>query len=110
MMRVVALTIAALLLATGTATAEPQDLEGPVRHPHSYSRDEIDRCSLPHAPGDEQLEEQERCCKRWPNVPFCNGDWTRAMGTKQCFRLEHLANVRCAERLLERKKNNARSH
>jgi len=102
--------IVALFLATGTATAEPPDLEGPVRHPHSYSRDEIGRCSLPHTPSDERLEEHEQCCKRWPNVPYCNGDWTRAMQTIRCNKLEHLANVRCAERLLERKKKNARSH
>jgi hypothetical protein len=101
--------VAALFLATGAATAEPPDLEGPVHHPHSYSRDEIGRCSLPHTPSDERLEEHEQCCKRWPNVPYCNGDWTRAMQTIRCNTLEHLANVRCAERLLERKKKNARS-
>ena len=101
--------VAALFLPTGTAIAEPPDLEGPVHHPHSYSRDEIGRCSLPHTPSDERLEEYEQCCKRWPNVPYCNGDWTRAMQTIRCNKLEHLANVRCAGRLLERKKNNARS-
>ena len=74
-------SIAAMLLATGTAMAEPPDLEGPVHHPHSYSRDEIGRCFLPHTPGNEQLAEHEQCCKRWPNVPYCNGDWTRAMQT-----------------------------
>jgi len=90
-------SIAALFLAPGAATAEPPDLEGPVHHPHSYSKDEINRCSLPHAPGDEQLEENERCCKRWPNVPDCNGDWTRAMSMPRCAKLPHLANIKCAE-------------
>ena len=54
--------IAALFLATGAA------------HAAEDTRKWIWRCSFPHAPGDEQMEEHERCCKRWPNVPHCNGE------------------------------------
>jgi hypothetical protein len=62
------------------------------------------RCSFPHTPNDEQLEEHGRCCVRWPNVPFCNGDYARAMSLPRCAKLPHSANIKCAERVLERKK------
>jgi hypothetical protein len=71
MMKLLLTGVAALFLATGAAMAEPPDLEGPVHHPHSYSRDEIGRCSLPHTPSDERLEEHEQCCKRW--FPIATG-------------------------------------
>jgi hypothetical protein len=59
-------SLAVLFLATGTAHAED-------------TRKWIWRCGLVHAPGQEQLDEHERCCKRWPNVPNCNGDYAKAM-------------------------------
>jgi hypothetical protein len=69
----------------------------------------VARCAIPHTPSDKRLEEYERCCKRWPNFPQCNGEWTKAMSLPRCAKLPHLANVRCAERILERKKKNAHS-
>ena len=90
--------IAALFLATGTA------------HAAEDTRKWAWRCSLPHTPSDERMEEHEQCCKRWPNVPYCNGDYTKAMSLPRCAKLPHLANIKCAERILEKKKKNARSH
>jgi hypothetical protein len=95
--RAVAITLATLFLATGAAHAED-------------TRKWIWRCSIPHTPGKEQMEEAERCCKRWPNAPNCNGDYARAMSLPRCAKLPHEANVKCAERILEEKKRNARSH
>ena|SRR5215471_6802784 len=79
---------AALLLATGAA------------HAIEDTRKWIWRCSFPHAPSDEQLEEHEQCCKRWPNAPNCNGDYAKAMDTPRCAKLPFAANVKCAERIL----------
>src|SRR5262249_20236982 len=87
-----------LFLATGAA------------HAAEDTRKWVWRCSIPHAPGSEQLEEQERCCKRWPNVPNRNGDYARAMSLSRCAKLPFVANMKCAERILEEKKKNARSH
>jgi len=90
--------ITALFLTTGTA------------HAAEDTRKWIWRCAIPHTPNGEQLAEAERCCKRWPNAPNCNGDYTRAMSLPRCAKLPHLANIKCAERILEEKKKNARSH
>jgi hypothetical protein len=90
--------IATLFLATGAA------------HAAEDTRKWVWRCSFPHTPSDEQMEEHEQCCKQWPNVPHCNGDYTKAMSLPRCAKLPHLANVKCAERILEEKKKNARSH
>jgi hypothetical protein len=79
--------IAALLMATGTAAADD-------------TRKWIWRCALAHTPSEEQEAEAERCCKRWPNAPQCNGDYTRAMSLPRCAKLPHLANIKCAERIL----------
>src|SRR5262252_4640934 len=80
-------SVAALFLTTGTAHAED-------------TRKWIWRCSIPHTPGKEQMEEAERCCKRWPNAPNCNGDYARAMSLPRCAKLPFEANVKCAERIL----------
>jgi hypothetical protein len=80
-------SIAALFLATGAVHAED-------------TRKWIWRCSFPHTPGQEQIEEHEQCCKRWPNAPNCNGDYARAMDTPRCAKLPFAANVKCAERIL----------
>jgi hypothetical protein len=65
---------------------------------------------FPHTPSEEQMEEHEQCCKQWPNVPHCNGDYTKAMSLPRCAKLPHFANIKSAERILEEKKKNARSH
>ena len=89
-------SVAVLLLATGTA------------HAAEDTRKWIWRCALVHTPSEEQEAEAERCCKRWPNASHCNGDYTRAMSL--CEKLPHLANIKCAERILvEGKKKNAHS-
>jgi hypothetical protein len=79
--------VAALFLPTGTAPAED-------------TRKWIWRCALVHTPSEEQEAEAEHCCKRWPNAPHCNGDYTRAMSLPRCAKLPHLANIKCAERIL----------
>jgi hypothetical protein len=76
--------LAALFLATGTAQAAED------------TRKWIWRCALVHTPSEEQEAEAERCCKRWPNAPHCNGDYTRAMSLPRCAKLPHLANIKCA--------------
>ena len=80
--------IAALFLAMGTA------------HAAEDTRKWIRRCALVHTPSEEQETEAKRCCKRWPNAPHCNGDYTKAMSLPRCAKLPHLANIKCAERIL----------
>jgi hypothetical protein len=87
--------IAALFLATGAAHAA-EDTKWAWR------------CSFPHTPSDEQMEEHEQCCKRWPNVPHCNGEWMRAV--ELCAKLPRIAELKCVDRILEGKKKNAPSH
>ena len=93
--------IAALLLATGTAHAIDV-VDGP--RGERDNRKWVWRCSLPRMPSEEQEAEAERCCKRWPNVPNCNGDYEKAMSLPRCAKLPFLANIKCAERVLEEKR------
>jgi hypothetical protein len=60
-----------------------------------YAKMDMAVCSRPY-PNEEQEAETERCCKRWPNAPHCNGDYTRAMSLPRCAKLPHLANIKCA--------------
>ena len=88
-MKKLALTaIAVLFLATGTA------------HAAEDTRKWIWRCSFPHTPNGEQIEEHEQCCKQWPNAPNCNGDYAKAMSVPRCAKLPFEANVKCAEQIL----------
>jgi hypothetical protein len=49
------------------------------------------------------LQAMAKCSKR-------NVDYMKAMSLPRCAKLPHLANIKCAERILEEKKKNARSH
>src|SRR5262245_41915836 len=102
--------IAALFLATGTAHAA-EDITPAVEGCQAGNQEAcalvakdtrkwIWRCALVHTPSDELMEAHEQCCKRWPNAPHCNGDYTRAMSLPRCAKLPHLANIKCAERIL----------
>ena len=107
--------IAALFLAAGTAHAIEESPEPPewmeimTKDGHD-NRPWVAKCALHRTPSGELIEWGELCCKRYPNVPHCNGDYTRVMSLPRCAKLPHLANIKCAERILERKKKNARSH
>src|SRR6516165_461722 len=76
--------IAALFLATGAA------------HAAEDTRKWVWRCSFPHTPSDEQMEEHEQCCKQWPNVPHCNGHHSTSMPQPQSAKLPNLTPTRGA--------------
>ncbi len=98
--------IAALFLATGPTPAPAQDCDynSPSYFKCKESQEKhtpwLNRCSVPHTPSEFQMDWSEQCCKRWPNAPNCNGDYARAMSVPRCAKLPHLANIKCAERIL----------
>jgi hypothetical protein len=91
---------AALLMATSAMGEE----WGAEWQKMQNTRKWVDRCSVGRTPDEERSEAYEQCCKRWPKAPHCTDDYVKAMSVPRCAKLPHLANIRCAERILEAKK------